>query len=352
MIFTILIVFRTFFILLICGFNLSAQRTIDINRLDEILEEKYRTGEFSGISLISINKKVKYDKAFGYADFNDEELLFTDSEFNLGRASDIAKILSISWLLEKDKISLEDSVYHYLPGFKMYPEITIKHLLTHTSGLKDIKTDKEIIKYSDNLSLVEEILEKQSNVDPGNYLYSDVNSILTGAIIEKITGLKFDDFFYKTVSHVIGLPRTEFSTLKQATGYSKADSRYALGYIKNSSEEIITLDSENDMNLYPEGNLWTGGNDLLKMFEFLFHSKYISDNTLNKVLGSGNAPILFNKIGTKDNPGYGFYSETNGYNSLLYYFPRSKTQIIILSNYGFSSIFSDPYQILKEINLI
>ncbi|WP_175402759.1 serine hydrolase domain-containing protein [Mangrovivirga cuniculi] len=347
-----MIVIRTFFILVVCTYSLYAQKNIDFNRFDEILEEKYRTGDFSGISLISVNGKVKYEKAFGYADFKDEELLFTDSEFNLCNGSDIAKLLSISWLIEQNKVSLEDSVSQYLPEFEKYPYITLKNILTHTSGLEDINPDNELTKYNDNRSLIEEIIQKQDNVNTGNYKYSHVNSIIIAAVIEKISGLKFEDFFYETISPIIGLPRTEFITLKTAFKHSKADSRYALGYKKTQSEEIIEMDPENETLNYPEGNLWSGGNDILKMYDFLFQSEYISDGTLEKVLGSNTSPVLFKKIGSIENPGYGFEGECDGYNVLFYYFPGTKTQFILLSNYGFSDLFNDEYEILKVINLI
>ncbi|MCX2742528.1 serine hydrolase [Mangrovivirga sp. M17] len=343
---------RIFFTLIICSCSIQAQKNIDFNRFDEILEEKYRTGDFSGISLITVNGKVKYEKAFGYADFKDEELLFIDSEFNLCNGSDIAKLLSISWLIEQKKISLEETVSHYLPEFKKYPNLTIVDLLTHTSGLKDINTDKVLINYPDNQSLVEEIVKKQENVNPGVYHYSHVNSILVAAIIEKISGLYFEDFFYESISPFIGLPRTEFTTLKSAINHPKDDSRYALGYKKNKSEEIVETDHENENLNYPEGNLWSGGNDILKMFEFLFQSEFISETTLDKILRSNKNPLLFKKIGSTENQGYGFEGKCNGYNTLFYYFPKSKTQIVILSNYGFSDIFDGQYEVLKAINLI
>ncbi|NMM50211.1 serine hydrolase domain-containing protein [Marinigracilibium pacificum] len=341
------------FLLLIQASTLTffGQSKSSIKNFNSFLEESYRIGDFSGIALISQKGKVKYDKAFGYAEFQDEELLTSDTEFNLNSGSDIAKLLSIALLLEEKKIDPDNQVANYLPELNKFPELKVYHLLTHTSGLTDIKFNNDVTEYVDYRSLVKEIAEKSDSVVQGKISYSYTNSILIGAIIESISNEKFPDYFYKSVGQKIDLPRSEFTVLDQILKYDKNDSKYAHAYVKTKGEEIIELLPEKESYHYPEGALFSSGNDILKMIDFLFNSEYISKGTYERLFNNDQTPFIFDKVIGQTTTCFGFEGNSEGYNSIVYYIPDSEISLIILCNYGFSSINSQLPEILNLLEL-
>jgi len=107
-----------------------------LQKLDSIIKNCYQEGEFNGTILVSKNKKVVYRKAFGYANFETKEKLIPETVFSLESVSKPFTAMSIMILKERNKLSYDDKLSKYFPEFPPYANlITIKHLLTHTSGI-------------------------------------------------------------------------------------------------------------------------------------------------------------------------------------------------------------------------
>jgi len=165
------------------------------------------------------NGKVLYEKYAGFADFSDSSWIGPATRFNIASNGKQFTALAVLELMEEKKLQLTDDIRKYFPSLysKLKTPITIEHILTHTSGIRDVYDLWSLQgltwwKQSFNNQNVWQLLEKQEdlNFEPGTkYQYSNTNYILLALLIEKVTGQTF-----KTVTdrlfNKLGMHQTAF----------------------------------------------------------------------------------------------------------------------------------------------
>lgn len=165
-----------------------------LNELKELINEGVKIGAFPGACFSVITKDGKYMDFVGLkAKYPKEEVNSIDTIYDMASVTKVATTTTCFLkLLESGKVRLFDRVNLYLPDFKIN-DIMIYHLVTHTSGLREclpkpttIKTKEEAIKL-----LYEQPQEFKEGTD---MVYSDLNYILLGLIIERITGKSLDEY--------------------------------------------------------------------------------------------------------------------------------------------------------------
>jgi len=109
-----------------------------LGRLDSLFTSRYNNSQLNGNILIAQNGTILYQHAFGYADREKKISNTLTSRSHLASVSKLFTAVAILQLKEKGKIKLNEPVNKYLPAFP-YANVTIKHLLTHTSGLPDFQ---------------------------------------------------------------------------------------------------------------------------------------------------------------------------------------------------------------------
>ena len=184
--------------LLFAGFfflnSLLAQDNNRINTLHKTLDTLIQRNEFNGILLYAVNGKIMVEKAVGTLNLSDKTPIDKFSSFNLASLTkQFIGLLSLK-IKEKYPFSPDDSIKKYLPSFP-YPDIRIRHLLHHTSGLAeyfdwaenqtgplDTIRNQEVLTYF--------IREKPAlQFVPGSkYQYCNTGYILMAILLEKITG--------------------------------------------------------------------------------------------------------------------------------------------------------------------
>ena len=106
------------------------------DKINKYLLACYKNKQFNGNVLVAQKGKIIFNKAYGFASFNPDVLLTTDSQFRLASVTKQFTAMAIMILKEQNKLKFTDPVKKYLPELS-YRGITIHHLLTHTSGLPD-----------------------------------------------------------------------------------------------------------------------------------------------------------------------------------------------------------------------
>jgi N-acyl-D-amino-acid deacylase len=114
---------------------LFAQSAAQFKTLDSALTYLHERDMFNGTVLVAENGKILYKKAFGTANIATNEPLRTNSAFNLASISKQFFCMMVMQLQEQGKLNYDDKVQKHLPDFP-YDTITIRHLMTHTSGLR------------------------------------------------------------------------------------------------------------------------------------------------------------------------------------------------------------------------
>jgi CubicO group peptidase (beta-lactamase class C family) len=305
---------------------------------------------FSGVVLVAENGRAVYHKAFGYREFEHSIPLQTSDIFELASVTKQFTAMIIMMLKEKAKLNYDDSVSKYLDI--PYKGITIRHLLTHTSGLPDYQDvmDKywDKSKVAGNADAIE-YLNKYAPpklFEPGEkYTYSNTGYLLLASIAEKAIDKDYIWMCRKWIFKKLKMKSTDIRTLEM----KKATINFAIGHISFMPRNMyIRADSfpSSDYTIWlgnrkGPGRISSTASDLLKWDKALYTEKLIKQSTLADAF----VPMKLND-GSISNYGFGWSLRTDstfgkivshtgdnpGYKTqILRYIDKRKT-IILLNN--------------------
>jgi CubicO group peptidase (beta-lactamase class C family) len=207
--------------------------------LDSSIEEH----AFSGVISVRQQGTLLYERAAGYADRSNKIENTLATRFGIASGTKFFTALAIGKLIEAQKLSfdtkLRDCIALNFPSYA--PEITIRHLLTHTSGIPDYY-DEEKIPDFDTFSLstpwyalkgprdyLAVLPDEPMKFAPGErFAYSNSGYILLGVVIEELTGQKYQDFVEQALFKAIGMDRSGYFAL------NKLPEQTALGYVEEA----------------------------------------------------------------------------------------------------------------------
>ena len=182
--------------------------------IDDLVEEAIRQKRLPGaVIIVGQHERILYRKAFGHrALVPDPEPMSIDTVFDLASLTKVvATTTSIMQLVDTGRIFLEDSVTRYIPEFKRHGKsgITVRHLLTHMSGLRPgINPARRWRGYG---AAIEQITDDVPRTPPGeNIVYSDVNFILLGEIVRRVSGVSLDQFAREHLFKPLGMQDTTY----------------------------------------------------------------------------------------------------------------------------------------------
>lgn len=180
--------------------------------LNKQVEEKCIPGVVVGVTTA---EKTIYKEAFGYGHYLKNIPMTNETIFDLASLTKvIATLPSILQQLEKGKLDLDDSISIYFPQFwKNHREITIKHLLTHTSGFQpEIKFYLNNISRNDTVDFISQIEDKRNTGE--QVIYSDLNFMLLGSLVETLTGISLAEYTNKFIYEPLEMQNTYFNPSK------------------------------------------------------------------------------------------------------------------------------------------
>jgi uncharacterized protein YbbC (DUF1343 family)/CubicO group peptidase (beta-lactamase class C family) len=170
---------------------------VQLGSIAEVALEAIRLGDIPGAVVLVGNKgKVVYRQAFGDRSLVPEKLPMTaDTIFDLASLTKVvATTTALMQLVEKGRLRIEDPVSKYWPEFKGNGKerITVRHLLTHYSGLRDFNPNHKRSGYD---SALKTIAAGKPISPPGTrFQYCDVNFIILGEIIQRVSGQPLDAY--------------------------------------------------------------------------------------------------------------------------------------------------------------
>lgn len=163
---------------------------------------------------VSRNGNLEYARGYGMSNLEYDIPITSDSIFHIGSISKEFTAFAIALLASDGKLSLDDDVRRYVPEVPDYGKrITIRHLLTHTSGLRDawdlidLAAVVSITKDEDVLSMVAR--QKSPDSEPGaEYLYNNAGYVLLAAIVKRVSGRSFPAFAKARILEPLGMHDT------------------------------------------------------------------------------------------------------------------------------------------------
>jgi len=176
-----------------------------------------KKGVFPGAVLTVVNdKRVLYQDSFGYAQLEPDKIKMKENTiFDLASLTKVmATTIAVMQLIEKGKINLWDYIKHLYPELPSEKkEISIFHLLTHTSGFPAIiRLWDQGLNYKEK---IKHVLESPLEVKTGGkVIYSDLNFILLGDLIWRVTDKRLDEYAERHIFQPLGMKMTVFNPLK------------------------------------------------------------------------------------------------------------------------------------------
>lgn len=295
-----------------------AQKNVARN-LDSLFNVLHKQEQFNGNVLIANKGKIIYEKSFGYADMDQKRELSPSSVFDIGPVSKQFTSMAIMILYDRHKLTFDDNIRTYLREIP-YTNITIRHLLTHTSGIPEHFRhsakwgegwDTVIIKNNNKL-LIELVKRKPTlNFKPGErWEYCNDNYALLALIVERVSGKKFRDFLKKEIFDPLQMNNTSsftrFDQIKPkelAVGYEYSFQRGKYISGDEISDFYFTLSKD---GVEGDGNIKSTTGDLLKWDRALYVEKLIKNSTLDEAF----SPVKLTN-GQTVNYGFGWFIDYN-----------------------------------------
>lgn len=190
-------------------------------QLDAFFKGLEKTRQFSGNVLVAENGKVIYRGSFGYADFKSRQPNRANTAFPIASITKTMTATAILQLAEQGKLTVNDAVFRYLPGFP-YPDMKISQLLSHTSGLPPYNAffepalaqdPKRIFTNADFLPATIAVKPALIYVPGSSGNYDNVNYLVLALIIEKVSGQPYPDYIQKHILNPAGMTHTRFMPL-------------------------------------------------------------------------------------------------------------------------------------------
>ena len=332
-----------------------------VSSLDKYLEDTVKADEFSGVVLLAKNGKPVFQKAYGLAskEFNVPNRI--DTRFNLGSINKIFTRVAIGQLIEKGKLSFDDTIIKHLPDYpnrQAAEKVTVQHLLTMTSGIGDFFGGKFDAMAKDRLRKNGDFLPLFASeplaFEPGSKRqYSNGGYIVLGAIIEKVSGQDYYEYVREHVFKIAGMENTD--------SY-EADSpvqNLAVGYTRNGAGN---RGRRNNFYTRPARGSSAGGGystveDLLRFSVALENNKLLSPEFTDWMFtgklpqrSTDKAADAGKRAGGRG--GFGFAGGAPGINATVEIDSDSGYTAIVMSNYDPPSAEKTARQIREWIRLV
>jgi CubicO group peptidase (beta-lactamase class C family) len=314
-------------------------------RVDEYIDTAVRENRFSGSILIAREGRVLVSKGYGLANRELGVPITPETKFRIGSLTKQFTAMAVMILQERGKWKVQDSVCNYVPECPaVWADITIHHLLTHTSGIPDLLSfpdfQKTMALPSPVAQTVERFKGKPLEFKPGaKFKYSNSGYVLLGYIIERVSGRTFEAFLQENIFAPLKMSNTgsdhnELIIRNRAAGYSKR------------GDELINAPYIDMAIPTGGGSLYSTVEDLFLWDQALYAEKLVQKHSYETMLkpyaiadwGDGAAYGWFIGKDRSNRRYMGFLGGINGFAAQIMRYPDQKVLIVVLSNFSFAPV--------------
>lgn len=320
--------------------------------IDALFADYNKSGSPGASITVIDNGRTVFSKAYGFADVENRIPAHSNTSYRLASVTKQFTATAVLMLVDRGKLSLDSRLTDVLPGAPPYARnVTIRHLLTHTSGLVDYE---DLIPDSQTVQVLDrDVLMSLNKIDsvyfpPGaKYRYSNSGYALLALVVEALSGQSFAGFLKEQIFKPLGMDRT----VAFEKGVSTVENR-AYGYSKTETGFIQTDQSVTSAVL-GDGGIYSSVDELSRWDRELHDSR---------LLGPGLRQQSFTPAtlsdGTTTKYGFGWNIEpyknqssifhtgsTRGFRNAILRFPERQLTIIILTNRNEG----EPIEIAKKI---
>lgn len=224
-------------LLIICNpSDFVAAQSLD-DKIDSLIRTVFNdTNGPGGVFMVAKNGKPIYQKAFGKANLELDVPLTAENVFQLGSMTKQFTAVAVLMLEQQGKLRVQDPVSKYIPDYPSGNKITLHHLLTHTSGIKDFTGIKSLPAIAQKdmkpADMVGFFKNEPVDFQPGEkFAYNNSGYVLLGYIIELVSGETYEQFIKKNIFDKTGMNQSCYASdrkmiPKRAYGYHKKEYGY------------------------------------------------------------------------------------------------------------------------------
>ena len=267
-------------------------------RLETLISKEIKSGTFPGVEIIyAKGSKVLLHKAWGNLEFANSSPMLLDTVFDVASLTKpVVTTTLVMMLREKGMLNLDDLVQLHLPLFtgREKEQITLKHLMTHISGLPAWANLYESVENSDEAR--KKLLKTPLEFSPGEkMIYSCLGFLVLGEVLSKITGKSLSNLFYDKIAKPLKLHNSMFSPGKKLSDLSKIAPTENCTFRKKLLRGIVH--DENSFAFEEEGGnagLFSTAKDLMRFSQLLINEgeldgvRLLSKQSISEILKNHN----------------------------------------------------------------
>ena len=325
-----------------------SQTTLNIKALDSALTYLNQTHRFNGTMLYADHGTV-FKKSFGINGLKDEKPLTSSSAFNLASMSKQFFAMCVMILKEEGKLNFNDDIRKYLPELP-YEHITIRNLLTHTSGIPEYFD--VYMQYKNTLDTLtnEKLVALYAKVKPpldflpgSKWQYCNTNYTFLVSIIERAAKMPIVDFFNKKIVTPLKLKNTYIYTINMPA----VPANHVVGFEEKNGKRV-----QNDLIFFDgivgDGNIYSSVEDLYTWEQSLYTEKLVKNETMKEALSpvklndGSTYPYGFGWFIRKENERFSHTGSWVGFKNIICRHLKNKQSLIVLIAY---------YCIMLNINI-
>ena len=329
--------------------QISFSQTLEA-KIDSLIEPVFLNEGPGSVFLIAKKGESIYKKAFGQANLELNVAMKPENVFQIGSMTKQFTAIAIMMLEEQGKLQVKDAISNYIPDYPNGNNITIHHLLTHTSGIKDFTKIKSIMSIAKNDQNPEELVNffknEPADFQPGEkFDYNNSGYVVLGYIIALVSKKTYENFIEENIFKAIGMINSRYASDSEIVK-NRAYGYHNRGEFLNKMQVSLTIP-------YASGSLMSTVDDMLKWQNAINNNVLISEKTKEKVFGNYSL-----NNGEHINYGYGWHlkdidgiptrehgGSIFGFKSMGVYVPSLDIYVVGFSNCDCNS----PTKITREL---
>ncbi|WP_188439247.1 serine hydrolase [Planktosalinus lacus] len=322
---------------LLMSITLAPAQSIE-QQIDALFTEAYPADKPGATVLIAKDDKVIYRKAFGMANLELNVPMKPESVLELASITKQFTSVAILMLMEQGKLSLEDPLSKFIADYPRGNQITIHHLLNHTSGIKSYTDVAEFMKLARTdmtpLEIINSFKDLPMEFEPGErYAYNNSGYILLGYIIEQVSDMSYEEYIQKNIFDELGMNNSYYGSRSRiipnrASGYQPSGESH-----RNAEYLSMTIP-------YAAGSLMSTVDDMFLWSKAIHHNTLISEKSkqlafTNNTLNDGKPTYYGYGWGVNELAGFTSIEHTGGifgFTTSGIYVPEKNIYSIVLSN--------------------
>jgi D-alanyl-D-alanine carboxypeptidase len=312
--------------------------SIVASRIDQFADSVVRSVPIAGMSIVvTRNGRTLVSRGYGVADVNTGRRMTEATASRIGSITKVFTALATMKLVEKGLIDLDAELSTYLPELVL-PRVTVRQALNHTSGLPDYEAGAVERWMRERKPITREyvtgLIASQPSKPAGqNWTYNNTGFYLLGLVIEKVSGVSYEEFVEREIARPLGLASTWMIGRRPANAVETVNYYLADGkFVRDSVWDLP--------GIWAGGGMFSTAADLTRLLQAVARGEAVSAATRDRMLAPTTLPsgaradyglgIRFGEMG--GHPKWGHTGSARSTRAAAAWYPRDSLSVVVLMN--------------------